>query len=92
ALLFVLAPLPNAIFSHCNSDDFTDYDGNNAAIDIGRFLTAGIVVTAFALPLVLAHAEVIKPTACGMAIVGGALVYGTILAYSAVFKAGDDEF
>ncbi|KAH7341043.1 hypothetical protein B0J17DRAFT_343375 [Rhizoctonia solani] len=119
ALLFVLAPLPNAIFAHCNSDDFTDYDGNNAAIDIGRFLTgmyhratprgcithicaylsyptrrvvAGIVVTAFALPLVLAHADVIKPTACGMAIVGGGLVYGTILAYSAVFKSGEDEF
>jgi hypothetical protein len=53
---------------------------------------ATIVVTAFALPLVLAHAEVIKPTACGMAIVGGALVYGTILSYTAVFKGGEDEF
>ncbi|KAJ1309600.1 hypothetical protein OPQ81_006373 [Rhizoctonia solani] len=92
ALLFVLAPLPNALFSHCGSEDFTDYDGNNAAIDTGRFLTAMIVVTAFALPLVLAHADVIKPTACGMAIAGGALVYGTILSYSAVFKSGDDEF
>jgi hypothetical protein len=35
----VLAPLPNAVFSRCGSDDFTDYDGNNAAVDIGRFLT-----------------------------------------------------
>jgi len=92
ALLFVLAPLPNAIFAHCGSDDFTDYDGANAAVDIGRFLTAGIVITAFALPLVLAHAEVIKPTACVMSVVGGGLVYGTILAYSAVFKADSDEF
>lgn len=88
----MLAPLPNAIFAHCSSDDFTDYDGANAAVDIGRFLTAGIVITAFALPLVLAHAEVIKPTACVMSIVGGGLVYGTILAYSAVFKADSDEF
>ncbi|KAF8758624.1 Vacuolar protein sorting 55 [Rhizoctonia solani] len=87
-----LAPLPNAIFSHCGSEDFTDYDGNNAAVDIGRFLTSIIVITAFALPLVLAHADVIKPTACGMAIVGGALVYGTILSYTAVFKTGEDEF
>jgi hypothetical protein len=93
ALLFVVAPLPNAIFSHCGADDFsTDYDGANAAVDVGRFLTAGIVVTAFALPLVLAHAEVIKPTASAMAIVGGGLVYGTILAYTAVFKADSDEF
>ncbi|QRV85814.1 vacuolar protein sorting 55 superfamily protein [Ceratobasidium sp. AG-Ba] len=92
ALLFVVAPLPNAIFSHCGSDDFTDYDGANAAVDTGRFITSGIVVTAFALPLVLAHAEVIKPTASAMAIVGGGLVYGTILAYTAVFKADADEF
>ena len=59
---------------------------------MGRFLTAGIVVTAFALPLVLAHAEVIKPTACVKSIAGGGLVYGTILAYSAVFKTDSDEF
>ncbi|KAG9091862.1 Vacuolar protein sorting-associated protein 55 [Ceratobasidium sp. 392] len=92
ALLFVVAPLPNAIFAHCGSDDFTDYEGTNAAVDTGRFLTSGIVVSAFALPLVLAHAEVIKPTASAMAIVGGGLVYGTILAYTAVFKADSDEF
>ena len=71
-MTFVLAPLPNAIFAHCGGDDFsTDYEGSGP-IDLGRFITSTIVVTGFALPLVLAHSEIIKPAACGMSIVGGA--------------------
>ncbi|KAG8967945.1 Vacuolar protein sorting-associated protein 55 [Tulasnella sp. 419] len=92
ALTFVIAPLPNAIFAHCGGDDLSsEYEGN-PAVDVGRFITSIIVVTGFALPLVLAHAEVIKPTASVMSIVGGGLVYGTILAYSQVFKQDADEF
>jgi hypothetical protein len=61
-------------------------------VDLGRFITSIIVVTGFAFPLVLAHAEVIRPMASIMSIVGGGLVYGTILAYSAVFKQDTEEF
>lgn len=72
ALTFVVAPLPNAIFAHCAADDFsTEYEGSGP-VDLGRFITSTIVVTGFALPLVLAHSEIIKPGACGMSIVGGA--------------------
>lgn len=75
ALTFVLAPLPNAIFSHCGSDDFAhDSFEPSAAVDLGRFITAVTVVTGFAFPLILAHAEVIRPAACVMSIVGGGLV------------------
>jgi len=92
ALTFVLAPLPNALFAHCGGDDFSaEYEGSGR-IDLGRFITATIVVTGFALPLVLAHSEVIRPGACAMSIVGGSLVYGTIQAYSAAFKQEDSEF
>ena len=74
-MTFVVAPLPNAIFAHCGSDDFsTDYEGSGP-VDLGRFITAIIVVTGFALPLVLAHSEVIKPAACAMSIIGGAYVF-----------------
>jgi Vacuolar protein sorting 55 len=74
---FVLAPLPNAIFSHCGSDEFaTSYDDNNssAAVDFGRFITALIVVTGFGMPIVLAHSGVIDPRACAMSIAGGGCV------------------
>lgn len=74
ALTFVVAPLPNAIFAHCGADDFsTDCEGSGP-VDLGRFITAIIVVTGFALPLVLAHSEIIKPAACAMSIIGGACV------------------
>ena len=71
ALTFVLAPLPNAIFARCGGDDFsTEYDGSGP-VDLGRFITATVVVTGFALPLVLAHSEVITKGACVMSIAGG---------------------
>ncbi len=79
ALTFVLAPLPNAIFSHCGGDDFTtDYEGSGP-VDLGRFITATVVVTGFAFPLVLAHSEVIRPGACAMSIVGGSYVTSSYL-------------
>jgi len=90
ALTFVLAPLPNALFPHCGSDDFSGE--GSGPIDLGRFLTSIIVVTGFALPIVLAHAEVIRTGACITSMIGGGLVYGTILAYSAAFKQEDSEF
>lgn len=74
ALIFVLAPLPNAIFSHCGSDDFAaGYEGGGP-IDLGRFITSMVVVSGFAFPVVLAHSGVIHTSACVMSIVGGGCV------------------
>jgi hypothetical protein len=76
ALTFVLAPLPNALFAHCSGDDFSaSIDEGSGPVDLGRFITATVVVTGFALPLVLAHSDVIRPGACAMSIIGGAYVY-----------------
>ncbi|KAI9437812.1 vacuolar protein sorting 55 protein, partial [Lactarius psammicola] len=75
ALTFVLAPLPNALFSHCGADDFsTDYGEGSSPVDLGRFITAFIVVTGFSLPLVLAHSEIIKSGASIMSLIGGGYV------------------
>ncbi|KAJ8700121.1 Vacuolar protein sorting-associated protein 55 [Pleurotus ostreatus] len=92
ALIFVLAPLPNALFSHCGADDFSGHYDSAGPVDLGRFITSMIVVTGFALPIVLAHSEVIRPAACAMSILGGGLVYGTILAYSAAFKQEESDY
>jgi len=75
ALTFVLAPLPNALFAHCGADDSlsSSYEGS-APLDLGRFITAMVVVTGFALPIVLAHSEIINTKACVMAISGGGCV------------------
>jgi hypothetical protein len=74
ALTFVLAPLPNALFAHCGGDEFSSNDGASGAVDLGRFLTSIVVVTGFALPVVLTHSEVVKPGACAMSIIGGGYV------------------
>lgn len=104
----MLAPLPNALFSHCGSDDL-NYGEGSGPIDLGRFITSIIVVSGVALPIILAHSEIINPKACVMSIVGGGyviygsrwspvlsyeyrLVYGTILAYSAAFSQEDAEY
>jgi hypothetical protein len=92
AITFVIAPLPNALFSHCGADDYSGSYESTGPIDLGRFLTSLIVVTGFAFPIVLAHSGVINTSACVMSIVGGGLVYGTILAYSQAFKQDESEF
>jgi len=92
ALTFVLAPLPNAIFSQCGGDEFSATYEGSGPVDLGRFITSTIVVTGFALPVVLTHSEVITPGACAMSVIGGGLVYGTILAYSAAFKQDSDDY
>ena len=76
ALTFVLAPIPNAIFPHCcGADEYaTTFEDGAGSVDIGRFLTAIIVVTGFAFPIVLAHSEIINTKACVMSIVGGGCV------------------
>jgi Vacuolar protein sorting 55 len=71
ALTFVLAPLPNAIFSHCGSDELSYRDEGSAPVDIGRFITSIFVITGFALPIVLAHSNIIDSRACAMSIAGG---------------------
>ena len=54
---------------------------------MGRFITSTIVITGFALPLILAHSEIIHPAACVMSIIGGGYVrflYDTKIGHSLV--------
>ncbi|KAJ2778894.1 Vacuolar protein sorting-associated protein 55 [Coemansia javaensis] len=86
---YALAPAPNAIFGQYVSADPLA-DASSSVADFGRFLTAVLVVSGFGLPVVLAHAEIITSTAMTMSIVGGVLVYGTIIAYSTLFRETQD--
>ncbi|WOO76406.1 Vacuolar protein sorting-associated protein 55 [Vanrija pseudolonga] len=91
AITFVLAPLPNSICGRCARADDISPEYNSAYVDFGRFLTGVLVATGFALPVVLAHSDLIKSQACWMSIGGGLLVYGTIMVYSGWFGSGNDD-
>lgn len=83
---YVLAPLPNWICGRCsNPDDFGESSGN-AVVDFGRFATGFLVLMGVALPVLLAHSAVIRWAAAVMSVVGGLLIYGTIITFGMFFQ------
>ncbi|KAL4750242.1 hypothetical protein BDW72DRAFT_194104 [Aspergillus terricola var. indicus] len=87
---YVIAPLPNWICSRCaNPDDFMDSSGS-AVADFGRFLTGFLVLMGVALPAVLAHSGAIQVPAMIMSILGGLLIYGTIISFSMFFQEQEE--
>ncbi|OLN84970.1 Vacuolar protein sorting-associated protein 55 [Colletotrichum chlorophyti] len=87
---YVLAPIPNWICSRCaNPDDFGE--SSAAVLDLGRFCTGFLVVMGIALPIVLAHSNLIQIEAMVMSIIGGLLIYGTIISFGMFFQE-EQEF
>ncbi|KAL8823688.1 MAG: hypothetical protein Q9191_005632 [Dirinaria sp. TL-2023a] len=87
---YVLAPLPNWICGRCsNPDDFMESAGS-AVVDFGRFCTAFLVVMGIALPVLLAHTGHIAVPAMAMSIIGGVLIYGTIISFTLFFQEEQD--
>lgn len=88
---YVLAPVPNWICSHCaNPDDFVESSGA-AVLDLGRFCTGFLVVMGVALPVLLAHSGLITVPAMIMSVLGGLLIYGTIISFATFFQE-EQEF
>lgn len=89
---FLLAPLPNVICGKiAQSTDYMD-DQTSASIDFGQFLTGFLVLSGFAMPIALAHVKVITDAACVMSIIGGVLIYGSIIVYGRFFNNVGDDF
>ncbi|KAL9128570.1 MAG: hypothetical protein Q9217_002769 [Psora testacea] len=88
---YVVAPLPNWICGRCaNPDDFMESAGS-AVVDFGKFCTGFLVVMGVALPALLAHCGLIQVPAMAMSIIGGLLIYGTIISFTMFFQE-DQEF
>lgn len=88
---YVLAPLPNFICSRCaNPDDFGGDVNGNAILDFGKFVTGFLVTMGVALPVVLAHSHIIELPAMVMCIIGGLLIYGTIISFGMFFQEEQD--
>ncbi|KAL0631108.1 Vacuolar protein sorting-associated protein 55 [Maublancomyces gigas] len=87
---YCLAPLPNAICSRCSSpDDFIDGAGNGTlSTSAMERVTDGIL--RIALPAVLAHSGIIQVPAMVMSVIGGLLIYGTIISFTMFFQEESD--
>ncbi|KAI6250640.1 Vacuolar protein sorting-associated protein 55 [Erysiphe necator] len=88
---YVLAPLPNWVCGRMTSpDDFSSEDSGNWILDVGRFCTGFMVLMGIALPIVLAHSDIIRWYAAVMSVLGGALIYGTIITFGMFFQEESD--
>jgi len=88
---YVIAPLPNWVCGRAaNPDDFMESSGSGI-LDFGKFLTGFLVVMGIALPALLAHCAIIQPPAMVMSIIGGLLIYGTIISFTLFFQE-EQEF
>ncbi|XP_078004494.1 leptin receptor overlapping transcript-like 1 isoform X2 [Phascolarctos cinereus] len=84
---YVLSPIPYCIARRLVDD--TDAM-SNACKELAIFLTTGIVVSAFGLPIVFARARLIEWGACALVLTGNTVIFATIFGFFLVFGSNDD--
>ena len=94
--IFLIAPIPNSLFgksssgsSYSTSDFMLDESGNEH--DFAHFLTGVLVTSGFALPVVFTHCNLINSVACVMAMLGGFIIYSSVVIFSWFFKRSWDN-
>ncbi|XP_014671350.1 PREDICTED: leptin receptor gene-related protein-like isoform X2 [Priapulus caudatus] len=89
---FVIAPIPMVIARRYVDEMAV----SSVLIEVAMFLTTGIVISAFALPIIMARSPkdnpVIKWGACGLISAGNVVVFVTILSYFIVFNNEDIDY
>lgn len=88
----MLAPVPTLIARR-----YSEHTGTSSAcMEAAIFLTMGIVVSSFALPVVLARSPytepVIKWGACYLTLTGNVVVYLTLLGFFLTFDQDDSDY
>jgi len=90
---YVAAPIPNMCGRRVGGGGALGGRASSCR-DLGWFLTAVIVVSAFALPIVLckspADNPVIQPGACGLVLAGNVVTFATIFGFVYMADRGDD--
>ncbi|XP_058818151.1 leptin receptor gene-related protein isoform X2 [Topomyia yanbarensis] len=82
-LFYLICPLPTLIAKRNPSDD------DESRITHSMFATIGIVISSFALPIVLARAMVIHGGACYLTLAGNVIAYITVLGYFFGYDSGE---
>ncbi|SMN19380.1 similar to Saccharomyces cerevisiae YJR044C VPS55 Late endosomal protein involved in late endosome to vacuole trafficking [Maudiozyma saulgeensis] len=91
-LIFLLAPIPNSLFSKASysSSDFMS-ESSGSGSDLGHFLTGMLVTSGIALPLVFYHCNLIGSLSCTMSMMGGLIIYSSVVIFSWFFHSNWDN-
>ncbi|KAM9985432.1 hypothetical protein ACTFIZ_008977 [Dictyostelium cf. discoideum] len=84
---YFLAPFPNILCR--NRDSFSSEKGTFE--DIGLFLTGLFITSGFAIPMILAHSDIISGKALAFSMAGGVTVYATIITFLWFFNRHNDD-
>ncbi|XP_060519653.1 leptin receptor gene-related protein [Cylas formicarius] len=87
-LFYVLAPIPT-LMSRRYSDPS---NSGHSCLEAAIFATMGVLVSSFALPIVLARGGQILWGACYLTLAGNFIVYGTLLGFFLTFEAEDSDY
>lgn len=91
-LVFLLAPVPNALFSKSNADNANFMSDNvSNTQDTGSFLTGVLVTSGLALPFVFYHCQLIGSLSCIMCTLGGLIIYSSIVVFSWFFRSSWEQ-
>ncbi|CAG9765714.1 unnamed protein product [Ceutorhynchus assimilis] len=87
-LFYMLAPIPTLMARR-----YSDHSGSsNSCLETAIFITMGILVCSFALPIVLARGGIILWGACWLTLTGNFIVYGTLIGFFLAFEADDSDY
>lgn len=87
-LFYVLAPIPTLLARR-----YTEHQGSsNACLETAIFITMGLVVSAFALPIVLARVAVIQWGPCYLTLAGNVVIFATLLGFFLTFDQDDSDY
>lgn len=94
--VFLVAPIPNAIFSNLNANYQSDFlsdsaPNGNPFKDFGEFVTGIFVFSGLVLPIVFWHVQLIVFWSMIMSLSGGFIVYASIILFSMFFHMSDDD-
>ncbi|XP_034948773.1 leptin receptor overlapping transcript-like 1 [Chelonus insularis] len=92
-LFYILAPIPTLIARRYTEDSV---NSSNSCLELAIFITMGIVVSSFALPIVLARSPAGKGTiewgACYLTLAGNFVVYLTLVGFFVTFDQDDPDY
>ncbi|XP_058796363.1 leptin receptor gene-related protein [Phymastichus coffea] len=91
-LFYILSPIPTLIARRYSEDG----GSSNPYTELAIFITMGLVVSSFALPIVLARSPedppAIKWGACYLTLAGNVVVYLTIIGFFIAFDHEDSDY